>query len=152
MAVQRISILSAVYQRIFISDTVVSNELYQSYCDETGQTYPESLTNEELGGGKDHPAWGMDIEEAFSFCQWLSGKLGIDVSIPTEEEWEYAARETREINTRGEMSLILLTAIRTNQILKKRRLSVITKRADPYLVFMIWGQRRGMGQYQISRI
>nr|WGD97756.1 SUMF1/EgtB/PvdO family nonheme iron enzyme [Bacillus safensis] len=76
----------------FISDTVVSNELYQSYCDETGQTYPESLTNEELGGGKDHPAWGMDIEEAFSFCQWLSGKLGIDVSIPTEEEWEYAAR------------------------------------------------------------
>lgn len=76
----------------FISDTVVSNELYQSYCDETGQTYPESLTNEELGGGKDHPAWGMDIEDAFSFCQWLSGKLGMDVSIPTEEEWEYAAR------------------------------------------------------------
>ncbi|MGY4786872.1 SUMF1/EgtB/PvdO family nonheme iron enzyme [Bacillus sp. OHL2] len=94
----------------------------------------------------------MDIEEAFSFCQWLSGKLGIDVSIPTEEEWEYAARGTREINTRGEMSLILLTAIRTNQILKKRRLSVITKRADPYLVFMIWGQCRGMGQHQISRI
>nr|MDF9459663.1 SUMF1/EgtB/PvdO family nonheme iron enzyme [Bacillus pumilus] len=73
----------------FISDTVVTNEWYQSYCDETGQAYPESLTNQELGGGKDHPAWGMDIEEAFSFCQWLSGKLGIDVSIPTEEEWEY---------------------------------------------------------------
>lgn len=136
----------------FISDTVVSNELYQSYCDETGQTYPESLTNEELGGGKDHPAWGMDIEEAFSFCQWLSGKLGIDVRFLLKKNGSMLPGETREINTRGEMSLILLTAIRTNQILKKRRRSVITKRADPYLVFMIWGQCRGMGQHQISRI
>ncbi|MFB8733609.1 formylglycine-generating enzyme family protein [Bacillus sp. SL00103] len=93
--------------------------MYQSYCDETGQSYPESLTNQELGGGKDHPAWGMEIEEAFSFCQWLSGKLGIDVSIPTEEEWEYAARgNTRNQYPWGD-EFDLLTVIRTNQTSKK---------------------------------
>ncbi|MGE6631694.1 formylglycine-generating enzyme family protein [Bacillus sp. NPDC077027] len=84
------------YQRymaeFYISDTLITNDLFQSFCDDTGHPYPESLTNPELGGGKSHPAWGMDIEEALDCCKWLSGKLGYDISIPNEEQWEYAAR------------------------------------------------------------
>lgn len=44
----------------------------------------------------------------------------------------------RDINILGEMSLTPLIVIRTNQILKKRHLSVITKKEDLYLDYMIW--------------
>ena len=123
----------------FISDTVVPNELYQSYCDETGQTYPESLTNPELGGGKDHPAWGMDIEGSLLVLS-VAEREAPDMTFQSllKKNGSMLPGVTREINILGEMSLIPLTVIRTNPISKKRRLSVITKRADPYLDFMIW--------------
>ncbi|MDG3044336.1 hypothetical protein OE903_11965 [Bacillus sp. B6(2022)] len=53
----------------FISDTVVTNEWYQSYCDETGKPYPESLTNLELGG-----------EKTIQLGVWTSRKLSHFVS------------------------------------------------------------------------
>ena len=34
----------------------------------------------------------MDWYEAVAFSRWLSAKLGYEVRLPTEEEWERAAR------------------------------------------------------------
>ncbi|NLF75470.1 MAG: SUMF1/EgtB/PvdO family nonheme iron enzyme [Chloroflexi bacterium] len=41
-----------------------------------------------------HPVVGVTWYEAYAFARWLSGQLGVDVSLPNEVQWEKAARGT----------------------------------------------------------
>jgi len=43
-------------------------------------------------GEPNQPACGVNIQDAAVFCRWLTVKLGYEVRLPTEEEWEKAAR------------------------------------------------------------
>ncbi len=41
-----------------------------------------------------HPRENVSWYQAMAFCRWLSAKLGYEVTLPTEQQWEKAARGT----------------------------------------------------------
>ncbi|MBR1808211.1 MAG: SUMF1/EgtB/PvdO family nonheme iron enzyme [Paludibacteraceae bacterium] len=44
------------------------------------------------GAGADYPMYYVSWEEAMEFCRLLSNKTGKTYTLPTEAQWEYAAR------------------------------------------------------------
>jgi formylglycine-generating enzyme required for sulfatase activity len=67
----------------------VTNALYKKYAETTGSPIPLSI---ELGAPDDHPVWGVAYEEAERFADWLGTCDGVTYAVPTEAQWEYAAR------------------------------------------------------------
>ncbi len=65
-------------------------ELYDKYCDVTGKT---RLGDEGWGRGT-RPVINVSWDEAKAFCDWLSQKTGKNIHLPTEAQWERAARGT----------------------------------------------------------
>ncbi|MBE2223600.1 MAG: SUMF1/EgtB/PvdO family nonheme iron enzyme [Anaerolineae bacterium] len=46
----------------------------------------------------DHPVVNISLIEASSYCDWLSQRIGTKVSLPSEIQWEKAARGTANTN------------------------------------------------------
>jgi len=61
------------------------------------RTQNEIFGPREFGGvfeTSNHPQVGVSRYEAVAFCRWLSGQINDIVRLPTEAEWERAARHT----------------------------------------------------------
>lgn len=47
-----------------------------------------------LQGPGDHPMVDVTWNDALAYCRWLKGKTGLPMTLPSEAEWEKAARST----------------------------------------------------------
>lgn len=67
---------------------------YWQVCQENKWTQPRYWQNEQFNA-PNQPVVGVSWYEATVFCTWLSEQLGYRVTLPTEAQWEVAARGTQ---------------------------------------------------------
>ncbi len=61
---------------------------YDAFCTKTGRSKP----GDEGWGRDQRPAINVSWDDALAYCAWLSAQTGRTYRLPSEAEWEYAAR------------------------------------------------------------
>ncbi|MDK3156618.1 formylglycine-generating enzyme family protein [Kamptonema cortianum] len=106
LGMQMIYIPSASFKMGCVSEEAAHNEEPQFDCSLTGyyiskfpvtfaqfeQFAPEHRSKRPAWANENHPAVMVTWEQAGKFCDWLSSKDGRKYRLPTEAEWEYAAK------------------------------------------------------------
>ncbi|HEY5604029.1 MAG TPA: formylglycine-generating enzyme family protein [Gammaproteobacteria bacterium] len=78
-----------VLNAFYIDVHEVTNLQYQKFNDQTRRRSPAHFRNRAFPQGKaDHPVTQVSWEDADAYCQWAGKRL------PTDQEWEKAARGT----------------------------------------------------------
>lgn len=73
----------------------VTNAQYKVFTDATGYRIPLHWKNGEIPEGlESHPVVYVSYDDAKAFCKWLSQETGENIDLPTNDEWEKAARGT----------------------------------------------------------
>ncbi|VEN74387.1 conserved hypothetical protein [Candidatus Desulfarcum epimagneticum] len=80
----------------YIDAFPVTNRQYQAFMDDR-QNHPvpgdwDKRKRVFPEGLEDHPVLDVSLEEVVEYCKWRSEKEGVEHRLPTEEEWEKAAR------------------------------------------------------------
>jgi formylglycine-generating enzyme len=71
--------------------TQVTNAQYDRYCKEAGRL-PKKFRREPDFDKLDQPVVGVSWFDAVAYCAWLTAVTGEIFRLPTEAEWEWAAR------------------------------------------------------------
>jgi len=80
-----------------IALTPVTNAQYAIYVRDSGAKAPEHWHGGNIPRKlEDHPVMNVSWDDALSYCKWLSTKINRPVSLPSEAEWEKAARGDRD--------------------------------------------------------
>ena len=81
----------------WMAATEITNEQYKLFDAQHDSRYINvlSMNTEQRGfpvNGPKQPAVRISFKRATEFCAWLSRVTGLRFSLPTEEQWEWAAR------------------------------------------------------------
>jgi formylglycine-generating enzyme required for sulfatase activity len=71
--------------RYYLSRYLITNAQYELFD-------PDHIRRRAPGSGENHPVVYVSSADAMKFCQWLSARDKRRYRLPTEAEWEYAAR------------------------------------------------------------
>ncbi|MFQ6102409.1 MAG: SUMF1/EgtB/PvdO family nonheme iron enzyme [Anaerolineae bacterium] len=77
----------------YIGKYPVTNAQYAAFVRATKHRAPELWKKGEIPSGEEnHPVIYVSWRDAIAFCEWLSRETGENFRLPTEAEWEKAAR------------------------------------------------------------
>ena len=116
----------------WIGKTEVTFEQYDRFCSETRR---ENAADEGWGRGN-RPAIYVSWNDARDFCAWLGKKTGLKFRLPSEAEWEKAARDRFPWGSRPPDSTL---ANFNKDILKTRPVGSYPLGASPYGVLDMAG-------------
>jgi formylglycine-generating enzyme required for sulfatase activity len=84
---------AVVLARVRIGRWPVVNSQARMFYEATGRSADPMLAARlEAPALADHPATGLSLDDAGTFCHWTAGELGRPVRLPTGDEWEALAR------------------------------------------------------------
>jgi formylglycine-generating enzyme required for sulfatase activity len=77
--------------------TEITNRQYAQFDPQHDTRYVDMhsldrVTPGHIANHPDQPVARVSWQEAMRFCSWLGAKTGLTVSLPTEAQWEWAAR------------------------------------------------------------
>ncbi len=81
-------------QDYYIGKYEVTFDQYDQFCEATKREKP----SDEGWGRGDRPVINVTWDDAVAFTEWLSKKSGKTIRLPSEAEWEYAARGGKDSN------------------------------------------------------
>lgn len=83
----------SIIDKFSIAETEVTNAAYSEFIKETGHKAPDGWEKEVFPKDTgDFPVVNISWQDAKDYCNWLGKKLGATVRLPSEAEWELAAR------------------------------------------------------------
>jgi len=81
----------------WLSETEVKNSQYKAFDSEHDSRFQDQHGKDHTFPGyisthRNQPAVRMSWQRAAAFCAWLSQTAGVNAKLPTEAQWEWAAR------------------------------------------------------------
>jgi formylglycine-generating enzyme required for sulfatase activity len=84
-------------QKFLMDRTEVTNVEYEEFVRDTNYETPLDWSNGKPLPGQEHwPVVNVSARDAEAFAAWRSKRDGVPYRLPTEEEWEFAARSGGE--------------------------------------------------------